>query len=316
MKALFVGAGRRVTMASYFKSDGFEVDAYEYDIDSPINLEASNIYQGLKWSDPNISNDILELIEKNNYDIVLPFQDEATRILSKLKNCYPDSTNSICVSEFLTSEKCLDKKKFELHFLENESITKYYPKDDGSHAVIKPRFGFGSKNIQFVSSSPGIVEDDRVIQKRIFGNEYSIDCCFDANGTLIDYVPRKRLQVTGGEVVRSCTVSKDLFGISVLEKAVIDILKTFKFAGPICMQFIVDKSNKIWIMEINARFGGGATLSIAAGCNIVKIIKDSFVLKKSVSKSYSSNWKKNFYMSRAYQDYYYEKIVFDLDGTL
>jgi len=300
MKALFIAAGRRVTMCENFNFSGFNVDSYELDLNCPINLVANKVLPGKKWKDKNLVTDLTKYISSGEYSVVIPFQDSATQILSSLKHI--DKSDILCVSPKKITDVCLDKALFEKFFLNNEKICKYYPKDVGEEVVLKPKCGYGSKNIKFIPKCPEEIDKNYIAQRRIYGTEYSVDCYFDKNSNLIDYVPRVREQVTNGEVTRSTTVSKLNFAGSL---AVKEIASELHFVGPICMQFIVDEKNNPWIIEINARFGGGSTLSLAAGFNIIGLIKQEYFYKKNIIH-YNSSWKSDYKLARCYRDYYYE----------
>lgn len=292
MKFLLVGGGRRNQLCLHMLEKNIEVDAYELDVNCPISLYSNKIIPGKTWKDPNLKNDLLKL--SSNYDLIIPLMDGATKILSEL-----DLKNA-CVSNLKTANLCLNKKIFENYFLSDNDLRKYYPIPDGSEVVVKPINGFSSLGITFMKNSPKISEN-YVIQKRIYGQEYSVDCFCDENNNLIDFVPRKRIKVSSGEVIESVTVSKNKF-----EEIVRMITKKILFKGPICIQFIEDENENLWIMEINARMGGGSTLSIASGFDIIELMISCFCNKNFLIEKYQSNWKTNFYLKRFYLDYCYE----------
>lgn len=297
MKVLFVGAGKRLEMAKKFANQFWRISSYEYETECPIKSLPVKIIKGLKWADPKIKEDIQKL--SSNFDLVLPFQDEATKLLSELK---PSNVN-FCVSDYETTNCCLNKDLFEKKFFHKD----YYPRAlQNESAIIKPVRGFGSKGIQiidcFQADDNFYTQSEYVYQRKITGgHEYSVDCYFDKKNKLIDFVPRKRIETANGEVVKSVTVKKNDFEF---ERLINDISKELKFTGPICMQFISDSSNKLWIMEINARFGGGATLSIAAGFDMVNLLTKEYYEFKEID-SYYSIWESGLHLSRCFVDYYH-----------
>lgn len=70
------------------------------------------------------------------------------------------------------------------------------------------------------------------------------------------------------------------------------------------MQFISDSSDKLWIMEVNARFGGGATLSIAAGFDMINLLEKEYYNFDQLD-SYYSNWESGLHLFRCFVDYYH-----------
>lgn len=299
MRVLFVGAGKRLEMALKFLDFGWQVHSYEYDTNCPLNKAAIKIIKGKRWKDPSLMEDLAALIPK--YDLVLPFQDEATRILAEIKQHDSAGSTNICVSPLETTKICLDKDLFGQLL----SGQKFYPSPlVGSNVIAKPRYGFGSKGIRYISNWDGKDIEGYVLQHNVEGgNEFSLDCYFDRYGSLIDFVPRCRIETAGGEVVKSVTVDKKLLAF---EPIVETIAKTARFSGPLCVQVISDSQGNLWIMEINARFGGGSTLSIASGFNMIDLLKTEYVDCKLV-ENYSSTWHAGIHMSRCFVDYYFNE---------
>jgi carbamoyl-phosphate synthase large subunit len=296
MKFLFIAGGRRNQFASFIKKMGIEIHSYELDVKSPISLVCDKIIEGKKWNNPKIKEELFELCKK--YDLVIPFHDEASKIISKF------NLPNICVSNQLTSEICLDKKKFENFFVSDDDLKEYYPiVDQECEVVVKPITGVSSNGVLFLNTIPEKLEDGFIAQKRIFGKEYTLDCFYDDNNRLIDFVPRERIKVVDGEVIESITVDKTKF-IDVVNL----ITNKLKFVGPVCFQFIEDASGKLWIIEINARMGGGCTLSIASGFDIPKLLVSVFCKKDFSISNYKSLWKINYYLQRYCLDFCYEKI--------
>ena len=134
---------------------------------------------------------------------------------------------------------------------------------------------------------------------KIKGNEYSIDAYINKNGFTNCIVPRKRIRVLGGEITE---------GITVNDPEIIDtskyIINQLNLIGPITIQMIRSEiDNKLYIIEINPRFGGGVPLSIKAGANIpLYILKDYL----NISNNIYSNWKNNIGMKRFFKEYFYE----------
>lgn len=295
MKFLFIAAGRRNQFAKYLNRLGVEIDSYELDVNCPIKLDCANVIPGKRWSDPGIEDEIKTL--SANYDLVIPFHDKATKILADL------NIDNTCISSSDTAFTCLNKKQFETFFLGDPELSKYYPRDDGGEVVLKPSEGVSAQGVLFCDESPKNVPDDFVVQKRITGTEYTLDCFYDNDFSLVDFVPRQRVRVVDGEVVESATTNKDKF---------VDVVRLlsskFRFRGPVCFQFIEDDNQNLWIIEINARMGGGCTLSIASGLDIPSLLISVFCTKDFVREEYVSNWKENFYLKRYLLDYCYEKI--------
>lgn len=295
MNVLFVGAGRRVSLAEEFIKCGFTVLAYELGFTVPIS-SVSVVVKGLKFNDPHFQTDIRYAIKNYKIDLVVPLQDDAVHKCSMITNC------KVACSGTAAAEICLDKALFEKWCLVN--VPQHYPKNTGSYPKIyKPKFGFGSRGILIVKNQaeePDKAEIiNHVVQKFIVGKEYSVDAYFNRNSKMVDCVPRERIRVANGEVLSSKTVEfKELQKITKL------IGQKMKLKGPTCFQYIVGADNKPYIMEINARFGGGAVLSMYAGLPMVEMIKNDLFNYEYEYKV--GSWKRNILMERANREFYYE----------
>ena len=296
MNVLFVGAGKRVTMANLFKQRGYRVFSYEISKNVPI-ATAANVVEGLKWSDPNILQDIDLTCDRCNIDIVIPFQDEAIGLCARVTNA-----KSMCRNE-LTALLCYDKKLFEDYILRSHSHL--YPKvEDDAPKIYKPIHGFGSrgliKSVEYLDLDP----KQYILQKCINGQEYSVDCFSNSTGKFIDGVPRKRLEVCCGEVSQSITTDYPEL-VQICET----ISNDLHLQGPSCFQFIIDAHQRPYIMEINYRFGGGCTLSIDAGFDMIGLLTQEVfgtIFESPINFYTPKSWVKNLKMIRYFQDFVYE----------
>ena len=172
--------------------------------------------------------------------------------------------------------------------------------------MIKPTFGFNSKGIKQVSYNEyeKLNNDGSFVAQRFIAGkrEVSVDAYFNKNAKMVDAVPRWRVEVQGGEVSKSTTMNRNAFGLVEITRT---IGEKIGLIGPTCCQYIIDHNDIPFIMEINARFGGGVILSLEAGLDMVDIIKNEYI-EGIVYPPMDHNWKENFSMVRYFQEYFYE----------
>lgn len=297
---MFVGGGRRVSLARRFIDTGFDVFAYETDENCPIS-EVATVVVGKKWTDKDVEQHILDTFSAYSIDVAIPLQDHATVVLSRLapqtKTAIPTATESI-------NNVCLNKKVFE----DNLKGFDFYPNvtDDCEKIIVKPTFGFASKGISILPRSEfgtgETISENYVVQRYVEGGfEISVDAYFNKESKMIDAVPRRRLEIQGGEVSRSITLDRDAFNVVEITRTIGEKLGLI---GPTCSQYIVDR-DRAFIMEINARFGGGVILSLEAGFNIVDLIKREYINHRRIIPM-PFPWKKDFGMVRYFQEHFYE----------
>lgn len=105
---------------------------------------------------------------------------------------------------------------------------------------------------------------DAIVQEFVAGREYTLDVYVGLDGVPGCVVPRWRWQTRTGEVVKGVVV-KDPSLISAGRRVVEALGPSVR--GLVTLQCIVAPDGPIRFIEINARFGGGAPLSIAAGAD-------------------------------------------------
>ena len=220
-------------------------------------------------------------------DFIFLYVDEEIRTICKYK-ISKFLKKKIILSDKKTLEICLDKKKFYNFCVKNNLNI---PSDKYSNKMIaKPIFGRGSKSIYIINekSDYNFFKSNKkyLTQKFIEGKEYTIDCLFNHKGKLIFGLPRLRLVHKGVSIVGKIIKDQKLIDF------VLRVSKKFKFFGPINIQVIKDKRNKIWILEINPRLSGSIEFSIEAGFNPLLYFSNN---KKNFDIiNYNKIYKRNF----------------------
>lgn len=278
IKILMLGGARRVSMAEQLirsgKRLGHEVKILSYELSKEVPIAViGEVIVGLKWSDPNVVEDICNLCKDKGISIVLPFVDGAIEIAALCREKMPDVF--IPVIEPGLAEKMFDKIEAAKLFKEAElPIPRTYTALNAElPAIAKPRHGSASRGIKVFQSIEALMHlenlQDYLVQEYIANNkEYTVDCYISEEGEILVTVPRLRIEVMGGEVTRTKTLrNQELIGLSR------QVLDKFNFRGPVTLQFLEDtESGRFMLMEINPRLGGGVLCSIFAGAPITDYI--------------------------------------------
>ena len=135
------------------------------------------------------------------------------------------------------------------------------------------------------------------------GNKYTVDILADRQGNCLCAVPRKRLEVRGGEVSKGLTVRNE-FIVGLAQQ----ICKTLPGAyGALNVQiFLDDATGDLKVIEINPRFGGGFPLTWESGGKYPQwMIEEIMGLPSTAS---SSSWKDGLVMLR-YDDAVFADIT-------
>lgn len=279
MDILFLGAGRRVSLINRFKQAGFNVSIYENEKNNPaafIATDCSSVFKD-------------EREACLNHPWYLACMDKLT-ILD-----YPNYIGS----QFIASYICYDKAAFE-HIV-GHYFHKYYPSCRmWDSKIIKPRFGNSSKGFRSANWNEDFDYKTEVMQKKLEGTEYSVDCYFSRESKFIGGVSRIRQRVAGGEVIDS----KVDMNFEMIESTK-TIGEFLNMRGPACFQYMLSSNGDIKIFEINARLGGGAILSMEAGLDIPSYIKQEYYLEKNIKPLNLDTIPNGLIMRRVNTEYFF-----------
>ena len=316
---LITSAGRRVGLVKAFKTElkkTFPISKVFTAEANPNWSSACRISDGY-FTIPRVDNDnyiseILYLCKHNDIKIVIPTIDTELLVLSNAKELFSLNNIQIVVSDFQLISKCRDKRLTNLLF--NElciNIPRSINKENPSFPLfIKPYDGSLSKDIFIINHKEELTESLLNNPKLMFMEyispsdyqEYTIDGYYDKNNELRCLVPRRRIEVRGGEISKGKT-EKGLFYDILKEK--LNVISGAQ--GCLTIQVFVGKKNSEIIgIEINPRFGGGYPLSYASGANYPAYIIQEYMMNESIE--FNENWIENRVMLR-----YDAEVILDQD---
>ncbi len=306
---LITSAGRRVSLMRAFKKElqkfnpnGKVIVADAFPELSPAAQTAEISVKIPKIDSPQYLKSLLHICIENDVKLIIPTIDTELEILSKNSKVFLDKGIKILVSDtsFITISS--DKRLTHDFFKEKEiSSAEIYSKSEYKLPLfIKPINGSSSANNFIIKNKDDFNKDHFSNKDLLFFeyldhnnyDEYTCDLYYDKNNFLKCAVPRKRLEVRGGEVSKGVTEKKKIVDYI---KNKLDYIEGAR--GCITLQLFVHRDNKsVEGIEINARFGGGYPLSYLAGANYPKWIIEEYFLERDIS--YFDNWKDNLLMLR------------------
>jgi hypothetical protein len=301
INVLFLGGSKRYSFAEKLIEAGgrlnYGVKIFSYEIGGCLPIgDIAKVIQGKSFEDKNVLTDIKNVVDTYLIDIVIPFHDKAIGLAYMLSNKVFVPVSDKDLIKIFSS-----KKKSSIFFKENNLPFPFFSKK--VPAIAKPDIGSASKGIIkfrdqnkldiFLKSNNC---ENYEVQDYASGPEYSVDCYVAINSSFKYFAVRERIDVLGGEVVKSKTVD-----IPEIEAICSKILKTPGMCGAITVQFIYDnKNNTYCIMEINLRYGGGVLASYGAGVQWFDILLRDFLSKKQLNAKHS----KNSYMVRSFREHF------------
>lgn len=217
---------------------------------------------------------LVALCRDKGVDLLIPLIDPELHILAGLNARFREVGTTLCLSSQEVVRICRDKVRTH-DFLTKAGIdtpallSHDQVRDEDLPLFMKPRDGSSAKDIHRISTRrqlefyrqevPGAI-----IQEYLPGQEFTLDIFCDFSGEPRCAVPRQRLEVRGGEVVKSMTVKDP----QIIEVGMATARALGGCMGPITLQCFRTSSGRISVIEINPRLGGGVPLAIAAGADI------------------------------------------------
>ena len=305
MNILLTSVGRRAYMVKYFKEIiGTEGQVHVCNSDDKtvaFHYADKGVISPLIYDD-NYIPFLLDYCKGNQIDILLSLFDIDLLILARNKELFSKIGTKVIVSDENFIEICNDKWKTYLYLKDNgfhvpktyKSLQKVMLALDAGELqypiVVKPRFGCGSigmsiaedemallyyfrRNSRTISKSylkyesAAVPVDEQILyQECLKGQEYGADIINDLDGELQNVIVKRKIAMRAGE-----TDIAEIVDIPEIKKELIKLGKlTGHIANMDCDVFFVEGIP--YILEMNARFGGGYPFSHMGGCNLPKAI--------------------------------------------
>lgn len=275
---MLLGGARRVSLVQLLKKAGekaghpVEVISYDLHREIPVALVAK-VVRGLKWDDPLVVDDIERTVRRHNVNVILPIVNGSMHVAAQCRERFRNVF--VPISDPQVTAQLFDKAEAAKLFKElNFPIPKTYNAISAQvPAIAKPRHGGSSRGIHIFRNMEDLMhlEDlhKYLVQEYIeHSDEYTVDSYITREGKILTTVPRKRLEVMGGESTRTET-----FHNETLEKLAREIIRALRLRGPVNLQFLHDLDNdRYLLMEVNPRIGGGVICSVYAGAPITDYI--------------------------------------------
>lgn len=283
IKILFTGVGRRIELLQAFRNAALvlnkELKIYGADMTETAPALAFCDYTRIvaAMNSPGYVQELLDICVTDQIDLLIPTIDTDLLTLSENREKFETIGTRVLISAPGKIRICRDKNQTSKFFTECGlyapiSVNNWREYTSGYPAFIKPKDGSSSINAFKVETEQELVVyasqiKNYIIQPFVSGKEYTIDIFCNWDGDPITIVPRERLQVRAGEVLKT-KISLDE---TMIEESR-TLCQAFRPCGPMTVQLIRDAAGTDWFIEINPRFGGGAPLSMKAGARSAEAI--------------------------------------------
>jgi len=274
---LFTSAGRRVELLRAFRQAYLDlglkgkVVAVDMDPLAPALQVADKAYLLPSLGDSDYLPQLAEVIRRESIHRVFPLIDPDVPVLARGRAQLEERGARVVVVSPETAEIARDKWRTFQFFREHGIPTPMTwlpggrPWADVVYPVfLKPRYGSAGKGA-FRAQDRAEAEffskhiPDPIVQEYLPGPEITNDVSCGLDGEVWAVVSRKRIEVRWGEVAKGQTMRDR----NILRYC-LTVAREMAARGPITVQCILREGEPSFT-EINARFGGGLPLGIAAG---------------------------------------------------
>lgn len=310
MNVLLTSVGRRGYLVEYFR------DAVK-PCGNVIAANSETLTSGMIAADkayhvPQVDSDdyipaILDICHNENVGLVVSLFDIDLPYLAKARNQFIEAGIELAVSdpwvidiandkwktwEFLTANGIASPRTFLDIISVRSSIrsaTLSYP------LIIKPRWGMGSLSVfradneeeleffysyarrQIEKSYLNILSGDQlehsiVVQEFVAGNEYGLDVFNDLSGGHLQTISKQKLAMRSGETDMAKVIDDPK--LTILGEKLASLLK---HRGNIDVDVLENEDGELFVLEMNARFGGGYPFSHLAGADFPLALVDMAV---------------------------------------
>ncbi len=297
---LLTSVGRRSYLVQYFKDvlkeNGTVHVANSSDISPAFQIADKAVVTPLIY-DKEYVPFLREYCLKNNITAIISLFDIDLPILAAHKEEFREIGVTALVSDPDVIEVCNDKWK-TYQFLINNGFNApktYLSVDDTLKSIeegiisyplmVKPRWGMGSiavyeaeteeelrvffskvqrniKNTYLKYESDQDLENCVLIQEKLKGQEYGLDIINDLEGDYQTTIVKMKYAMRSGET--DCAVTMDKLEIKRLGEA---LSKSLRHIANLDVD-VFEVDGKSYVLEMNARFGGGYPFSHMAGVNL------------------------------------------------
>jgi carbamoyl-phosphate synthase large subunit len=277
INVLFTSAGRRVELVRAFRRAfeglGLEGTIVGVDVDplAPALQECDATFIVPRVDDANYVPSLIDVCARERIALLFPLIDPEIPVLARRRDEFDAAGTRAMVlpaeSALIAADKLATAELFERLGVPAPST---WTGEDARGAelpfpvFVKPRFGSAGTHAHGVADREELEfwlrrVPEPVVQERLPGPEITSDVLCLEDGETAAVVSRRRIEVRTGEVAK---------GVTVHDPRVVQhcatIAEALRARGPITVQCLMRDSDPCFT-EVNARFGGGVPLGIAAG---------------------------------------------------
>ena len=290
---LLLSAGRRVSLARGLAASAGAIGSQLVTADMNPAMSAACQDNAVYAALPHAMSEaypaaLCALCAAHKIGLVIPTIDTELAILAGLRADLARQGTEVVVCDPALIEASRDKRQTAA-FFQRFGIASPQIQNFGHlqfPVIAKPFDGSLSRDISILRSAADLTEKVRTVPNIMFADyldqgihdEFTCDAYYTRAGQLACVVPRQRLEVRGGEVSKARAVRNDIVALFFSKLGQIDGAR-----GCLTFQFFRHReTGEHWLIELNARFGGGYPLTMAAGAVYHDWLVREYLLQETV----------------------------------
>ena len=293
MNVLILSCGTRNKLVEYFKSCFDKVVVTDCSDFAPAIYAADNYYIVPRMTDPDYLDVIMDICTKERINAVIPLQEDELMYMAQRKQIFADNEIWLVESSYETIALCRDKYLFSQAMAREgvSVIPTHLPEeaeqvlDESGKVMVKDRYGAGSvgniiiESKQLLKAYLDAAHSELIVQPFLCGKEYGADVYVDKiSKKMTSIFVKEKIRMRAGETEKSISVVNEA-----IYKLIQQVTDTIDFSGPLDVD-IIEQNGKLYVLEINPRFGGGYPHAYECGVNFPRyILKNGYKEKNNES---------------------------------
>jgi carbamoyl-phosphate synthase large subunit len=235
------------------------------------------------FSDEHFFDAVVDYCMRHTIRLIIPTHDRELPIYSRLRPLFSEMQIHVGCSGPQTVTIASDKRTTQEFLLRNglPAPPSYDPTVDADREalpfplVVKPRFGSGSTGVRVANDAEELLfywkrTEQPFVQPLMRGREFTTNFFVNRHRQCVAAVPHWRVETRGGEVSKCVTIREPR--LQQIAHRMAELLPDV--FGPMCFQAFIDPEDRVWVIEINARFGGGYPIAHHAGADFIQSLID------------------------------------------
>lgn len=300
MNIMILSPGRRVDIVEYFKlavhKDGgrvFTADMSRYapalysgDEHFVINKDFDNLDKYIE--------DVIYICKDKEVSAIITLIDPELVLLSKNYDKFKQNGILPIVSGYDEIKNTFDKYNFAINLKNKINVIPTFNGYEDAISALKSnklsfpifakvRDGSGSAGIGKINSMDDLqgykYKKNFIFQPCLLKKEFGVDMYFDMiSGKIVSLFIKLKINMRSGETDKAISIFREDIVNEVMK------LQDMNFKGPIDVDVFEDENGKLYINEINPRFGGGYPHAYNSGVNFIdKIINNLNGIENEIS---------------------------------